>query len=205
MNNQATTKQLEIWKSNFGADYTDRNNRKFPRRIAAWRHMMTGIDAPRILEVGCNVGWNLTYLSQIGDYELHGIEPQPYAVKAARERSDEFTVQVGDAFNLPFADDSFDLVFTSGVLIHIHPDDLPRAMAQIHRVSRRYVLYVEYDGPQEVGIAYRGQESALWKRNHRSAWQQAFPDLMPVRSGLWTEANDYDDCSWCLFEKPTVT
>ncbi len=39
---------------------------------------------------------------------------------------------------------SFDLVFTSGVLIHIAPHDLPTIMGEIHRCSSRYIWGFEY-------------------------------------------------------------
>ena len=196
------TEQLTLWRSAFGRDYTDRNDRELPGRNAAWREMVAGLPIASVLEVGCNVGWNLTYLSRIGSYRLVGVEPQADAVRRARQRSDGFAVLEGTAFDLPFKDASFDLVFTSGVLIHVHPRDLPRALSEIERVSRRFVLYVEYDHPGEVEMPYRGQAGALWKRDHYAAWKAAAPALRSVRRGFWGRDNDYDDCGWCLFEKP---
>ena len=51
---------------------------------------------------------------------------------------DEAHLFEGNASKLPFEDNSMDLVFTSGVLIHISPDDLLQACSEIHRVSRKY-------------------------------------------------------------------
>jgi pseudaminic acid biosynthesis-associated methylase len=198
----AATDQLALWTSGFGREYTDRNDREMPGRVAAWREMIGGLPIESVLEVGCNVGWNLTYLSRIGSYRLVGVEPQPDAARRGRRRGDEFAILEGNAFDLPFKDRSFDLVFTSGVLIHIHPRDLSAALAEIERVSRRFVLYVEYDHPNEVELAYRGQGGALWKRDHAAAWLAAAPALRPVRRGWWGRDHDYDDCGWCLFEKP---
>jgi pseudaminic acid biosynthesis-associated methylase len=197
----AATDPLALWRSEFGRDYTERNDREMPGRQSAWRDMVGDLPMASALEVGSNVGWNLTYLSRLGTYRLVGIEPQPDVVRRGRRRSDAFALLEGDAFDLPFKDRSFDLVFTSGVLIHIRPRDLPRALAEIDRVSRRYVLYVEYDHPSEVEVPYRGRAGALWKRDHRAAWRAAAPHLVPVRGGLWGRERDYDDCSWCLFEK----
>lgn len=196
------TEQLSIWNSEFGAQYTDRNDREMPARRRSWATMLAEIETDSILEVGCNAGWNLTYLSGLGRGGLAGIEPQSYAVARAKSRLPQCDVRQASAFDLPFADQSFDLVFTSGVLIHIHRDDLPRAMAEMYRVSRRYVLYIEYDAAEETEIHYHGEENALWKRNHRKAWNDVFPELRVVRRGHWDTADGYDDCGWCLFEKP---
>ncbi|HWM87051.1 MAG TPA: pseudaminic acid biosynthesis-associated methylase [Kofleriaceae bacterium] len=198
----AATEQLALWTSGFGRDYTERNDRELPGRMTAWREMTGGLPLTSILEVGCNLGWNLTYLSRLGPYRLVGIEPQPEVVRRGRKRGDDFAILEGDAFDLPFKDGTFDLVFTSGVLIHIHPRDLPRALSEIERVSRRYVIYVEYDSPREVELAYRGQDGALWKRDHHAAWMAAAPHLRTLRRGLWGSDRDYDDCAWALFEKP---
>ncbi len=195
------TEQLEIWGSRFGADYTDRNDREIKARRESWHYMLAEVDTESILEVGCNVGWNLTYLDGHGRSGLAGVEPQSYAVSRARKRLPNCQLVQGNAFNLPFDDNSFDLVFTSGVLIHIHGDDLERAFAEMYRVSRRYLLYIEYDAEHETAISYHGKESALWKRNHRGAWLAAYPDLVTVKQGHWDHAAGYDNCSWCLFEK----
>ncbi|HTE54128.1 MAG TPA: pseudaminic acid biosynthesis-associated methylase [Kofleriaceae bacterium] len=201
MTSSAATEQLALWTSGFGRDYTERNDRELPGRQGAWQEMLTGLPIDSVLEVGCNVGWNLTYLSRLGPYRLVGIEPQADVVRRGRRRGDQFAILEGDAFDLPFKDGAFDLVFTSGVLIHIHPRDLPRALAEIERVSRRFVLYIEYDHASEVEVPYHGRGGALWKRDHRATWLRAAPHLRPVRGGLWGAARDYDDCSWCLFEK----
>ncbi len=202
MKQYATTSQLILWVSEFGAEYTDRNNVELPGRMRAWADMMEGVEARRILEVGCNVGWNLTYLSRLGDYELVGIEPQDYALQKARRRAHGFTAVQGNAFDIPFDDGAFDLVFTSGVLIHVHGDDLDRAMAEIYRTSRRYILYIEYDDDTEVEVPYRDRGEALWRRNHRAHWLRNFPQLRLLRSGSWGKEHDHDDTTWCLFEKP---
>ena len=53
--------------------------------------------------------------------------------------------KVGDPMNLPFHGASFDLVFTTGVLETIGPDNIIRVMREIRRVNSRNgkVLFVE--------------------------------------------------------------
>ena len=202
MTTTASTDQLRLWRSDFGRDYTDRNDREKPERIASWRRILDGRTPQRTLEVGCNVGWNLTYLTDLGLTGLAGIEPQPYALQRARQRAPQLDVMQGDAFDLPFKDGWFDLAFTSGVLIHIAPEQLPRALDELYRVSRRWIVAIEYDHATEVEIGYRGKQGALWKRDHGRAWQDRFPDLVKVHSIELSELDGYDDCTAHLFEKP---
>lgn len=196
------TTQLALWRSQFGRDYTDRNDREMPERVTSWRRLLDGIAIARALEVGCNVGWNLEYLRRIGVGELYGIEPQAYAVERARWRGAQFGVIQGSAFELPFRDRWCDLVFTSGVLIHISPETIADALDEIYRVSRRYIVAIEYDAANEQEVRYRGHDGALWKRDHGALWRTRYPDLTLVRRLELAPTDGYDHCVAHLFEKP---
>ena len=195
------TPQLALWRSEFGRDYTNRNDRDRPERVETWRTLLGDIAPTRALEVGCNVGWNLVYLERLGVRELYGIEPQPSAVERARHRRPGFNVLHGTAFELPFRDGFFDLAFTSGVLIHIAPESLGGALDEIARVSRRWIVAIEYDHPSEQEIPYRGHSGALWKRDHGAAWQTRYPSLQLVRRLELGPDQGYDNCTAHLFEK----
>jgi pseudaminic acid biosynthesis-associated methylase len=197
----SSTPQLALWTSDLGRDYTARNDHERPERVDAWRRLLGGDAPPRVIEVGCNVGWNLEYLRRLGAAELCAVEPQAAAVARARQRGASFGVLQGTAFALPFRDGWADLAFTSGVLIHIAPRDLDAALAEIYRVSRRWIAAIEYDHPTEVEVPYRGHAAALWKRDHGAAWLRRFPDLHLVRRLALGPADGYDDCTAHLFEK----
>ena len=57
-----SSSQLALWRSEFGRSYTDRNDVAKPERVLSWQRLLGGIVPTRAIEVGCNVGWNLTYL-----------------------------------------------------------------------------------------------------------------------------------------------
>ncbi len=198
----AETAQLALWRSRFGADYTDRNDVERPARATTWRRLLTGLRVERALEVGCNLGWNLRYLTAASVGEVWGVEPQRYAVERARVRTPELNIVPGTAFDLPFKDGWFDLVFTSGVMIHIGPADLGRALDEMFRCTRRWLFAIEYDHPEEVEVAYRGEHGALWKRDHGATIARRFPTLRRIGSGPLDQAAGYDDCTYHLFEKP---
>ncbi len=201
MQTMTDTSQLKLWKSDFGRSYTDRNDFEKPERVTSWQRVLEGVTPKRVLEVGCNVGWNLVYLTRVGVPELYGIEPQPYAVERARQRCPDFGVLQGTAFDLPFRDGYFDMVFTSGVMIHIGPQDLPLALDEIYRCSRRWIVAIEYDHATEQEIEYRGHAGALWKRDHGKVWQARYPSLREIRTIELGTADGYDDCTAHVFEK----
>ena len=195
--------QVELWRSAFGREYTDRNDHEKPERVASWRRLLEGTAPKRVIEVGCNVGWNLEYLRRLGIDELYGIDPQTYAVSRARARNPIFNVLHATGFDLPFRDGFFDLSFTSGVLIHIAPEAIGAALDEMYRVSRRYIVAIEYGVPkqEELEVLYRGKQTPLWKRDYGALWMKRFPDLHCVRSLELTVADGYDDCTAHLLEK----
>ncbi len=200
----ADTPQLALWRSEFGASYTVRNDLERPARVESLRMILAGLPVTHALEVGCNVGWNLRYLRTLGVPRVWGIEPQRFAVARARARDPELDVFEGTAFDLPFKDRQFDLVFTSGVLIHIGPTQLATALGEMARCSRRYVMTIEYDDAREIEIDYRGHAGALWKRDHAAAIAAHCPGFVRIRTGFLRPADGYDDCTYHVFERAST-
>jgi 2-polyprenyl-3-methyl-5-hydroxy-6-metoxy-1,4-benzoquinol methylase len=66
---------------------------------------------------------------------------------------------VGDAFRLPFADDSFDFVFSSLFLHHFSDDEVVQLLANSASIARRAVLAIDLErGP----IAYHFMPVTRW-------------------------------------------
>jgi len=184
------TEQTQEWSGEFGRSYTDRNDlglEEIEKLYLAQfgisrRELNTEFlgNLPRdlsILEVGCNVGNQLAFLSEMGFTRLAGVEVQDYALARARERLPDALLVRGSALALPFPDGVFDLVFTSGVLIHIHPDHLPKVLAEVHRVTRDWIWGLEYFAPTSTEVSYRGQQSLLWKAPFANLYLRSFSDL----------------------------
>ncbi len=213
------TKQTDTWTGEFGAAYTRRNTFDAEglrglyldlygvERPEMNRRFLDGLDRDlAVLEVGCNIGNQLECLQDAGFTRLTGIELQPNAAAKARQRLPAADIHVGSAFALPWPDASFDLVFTSGVLIHIAPDDLPRAMAEIHRVSRRWIWGFEYDEESFQEIPYRGHDALMWKGPYVGLWQKTCPDLTLIRDERFPyRAQPGNRDVMYLFEKPAVS
>ena len=190
----ATTKQMQHWSGNFGRDYTKRNNMSLEDMDRLWhsRYGVTRSEAvkeflgsldrsARILEVGCNIGNQLLCLQGLGFSELYAIELQSEAVETAKARTSGISIIRGSAFDIPFKDGYFDLVFTAGVLIHIHPSDVREAMKEIHRCTRQYIWGSEYWSEEFVAIPYRGHSDLLWKADYARIYMECFHNLSLIR------------------------
>ncbi len=196
------TEQLNLWRSSFGVEYTDRNKIDPSLRLNAFKDILSDLKIKNILEVGCNVGHNLISISKLGRFNLVGVEPLSYAIEKGREMSNKIAILEGDAFNLPFKDGYFDLVFTAGVLIHIHSKDLGKAIDEMYRVSKKYILIIEYFADEETVISYHGSMNALWKRNFEKIFLNKYPKLKKMKSGFLDKDQGFDKCNFILFEKP---
>ena len=131
----------------------------------------------KILEVGSNVAAQLHGLQSIGFENLYGIELQPYAVEVSKQNTKNINLIQGSALDIPFKDSYFDLVFTSGVLIHINPDDIDLAIREVYRCTNEYIWGFEYYADKYSEIPYRGQRNLLWKANFAKLYIDKFTDL----------------------------
>lgn len=187
------TPQTKTWTGDFGRLYTDRNPQNSQalnelymemygvKRTELNEQFVGGMDRTmRILEVGSNVGSQLMMLQELGFENLYGVELQWYAVEQSRKQTKGLNLIQGSAFELPFRDGFFDLVFTSGVLIHISPSDVPKAMGEIYRCSRRWIWGFEYYADTWTEIPYRGHTSLMWKGDYAGCYMKHHPDLSMV-------------------------
>ncbi|KAF5425199.1 Ubiquinone/menaquinone biosynthesis C-methylase UbiE [Candidatus Methanomarinus sp.] len=197
------TQQEEIWSGKFGKEYTDRNLMTPDEADQLWvdncgisrrevnKEFFNSLKVNRILEVGCNVGNQLLLLQDAEYVDLWGIELQDYAVKIARKRTSDINIIKGSAFDIPYKDNFFDLVFTSGVLIHISPNNIEKALDEIYRCTKRYILGFEYyypDGYQMVN--YRRGDDLLWKTDFANLFLDRFPDLKLIKDEKYPYLKD---------------
>ena len=206
---QTGSQLVERWRGEFGNDYVDRNDaseNRVQQRVSAFRTVFDQLNGPpgSVLEVGCNIGINLRALRALGIANLAAVEPN---AKAREILEQESVIEPGNlhdatADGLPFKAAEFDLVFTSGVLIHIPPVSLENAYREIHRVAGRYILTMEYFSPREEVISYHGHQDMLFKRDFGGLWLDLFDDLKPVAEGFfWKRTTGLDDLNWWLFAK----
>lgn len=104
-------------------------------------HLKTDGGRPKLLDVGCGTGVLLGQLSELGDsLDLVGVDFSERMLSEGRETLAERNPPVqlvrGNAFELPFSDDTFDVVVNTR-FIHQYPNDLKRQLlSEIRRVLR---------------------------------------------------------------------
>lgn len=208
------TSALASWKGAFGDEYISRNTattQAMSDAVGAFSRILAelpeGEEPQSILEVGANVGINLKGLSELQerDFALSAVEPNPRAAKTLHRDTeiDLSGVVRADGAKLPFREGSFDLVFTKGVLIHVPPPMLDLVMSEVHRVSRRWVLCIEYFSHKPEEVEYRGHSGLLWKRDFGRSYLETCPGLVPHAYGfLWdVEYPTFDNSNWWMFRK----
>ena len=189
-----------VWAGEFGDAYTERNRGAGAARERFWRALLEECPARRVLEVGSNLGANLTWIASDERLAL-GIDVNLTALGKLREAAPAARGVAAAGRTLPFRDGAFDLVFTIGVLIHQPPETLPTVMAEIVRCSRRFVLCGEYYAPAPVEVPYRGQSGALLKRDFGGFYRERHPELTLRRQAFLSRADGWDDVTVWVFEK----
>ena len=195
---------VDFWSGEAGNAYSARNMPDVKARKMMWCRILNHIDPPRnILEVGANVGQNLAALKALCLADLFAVEPNAEArdklIKSGVTLPDY--IYDGTTEALPFIDSKFDLVFTSGVLIHIAPEKLRDACAEIYRVSSRYIVCAEYFSAKPEMIPYRGQDNLLWKRDFGQFWIENF-NVEPLACEFeWKCLTGLDNLTWWVLEK----
>lgn len=121
----------------------------------------------RLLDIGCNWGrWSIA-AAQKG-YCPVGLDPSLDAVLAARRVSKQLGVDtnfvVGDSRFLPFADDSFDIVFSYGVFQHLSKENVRISLAEAARVLKPAHLGL-FQMPNKYGV-----------RAFQNRWRRGFTE-----------------------------
>lgn len=196
--------QARAWKGDFGNHYTDRNQGRVPANRAFFRKALAEViwSGPgRVLELGCGAGENLQALRQI--YPGHHLEGVEINAKAASIARNHLHLVREHSILDYYTEEPFDLVFSKGVLIHVHPKDLHRAYEVMVRSSRRWVLVAEYYNPTPMEIPYRGQAGLLWKRDFAGELLTLYQELRLVDYGFTYHRDPYpqDDLHFFLMEK----
>jgi len=86
-----------------------------------------------ILDVGCGDGFNTNALP--AEITVVGMDISAEALKHLRRET-----RLGSVNDIPFPDRSFDLVMASAVIEHVSEVDYPKAIDELRRVARRYIL-----------------------------------------------------------------
>src|SRR5258707_7659782 len=125
---------------------------------APWMPEVMGFNdfaGARLLEVGCGMGTDLLQFAR-GGAKVTGVDLTPRSIEISQQHlavyGERGDFAISDGENLPFADESFDVVYSNGVLHHT--PDTAGAVREVHRVVRA--------GGQAKVMLYQRGSAVFW-------------------------------------------
>ena len=126
---------------------------------ALLRRLIAGIPEPEsVLDVGCGTGHFTRWFEEQG-MRAAGLDMSPSMLAEAGSRGCAACIR-GDARNLPFADDSFDLVALITVLEFV--DDPFRVLVEAVRVARRALILGVLNRRSLLGLRLKAKGGPVW-------------------------------------------
>ncbi len=193
--------QESHWKSKFGVKYTKRN-KKIKKSLFIKSVLKKIGKISNVFEFGTNIGNNLDIIKKKDKkIETYGVEINPFACQIAQKKGHKvINTSVKGKIKLS---KKFDLVITSGLLIHINPKDLKKVYKNIFSLSKKYILIAEYFSQDPLAIKYRGKKNLLFKRDFAKEIKNKY-NLKIVDYGfIWSEdkKHNLDNFNWFILKK----
>ena len=120
-----------------GKPYDDPEQRaSFLAELERLEAALRALPPARTLDVACGTGFLTRHLPG----EIVGLDQSTAMIEIAREQAPSATYVTGDAYALPFPDDSFDRLFTGHFYGHLGPADREAFLTEARRVARQIVV-----------------------------------------------------------------
>ena len=139
-----------------------------------------------LLDVGCAKGFMMHDLAQlIPGITVKGIDISEYAIEQTIEDMQE-NVQVADALELPFPDESFDVVISINTVHNLDREGCAQALKEIERVSKgkSFVTVDAYrnDSDRDRMVAWNLTAKTMMSTNE---WAHFFDDVGYTGDYFW--------------------
>lgn len=202
-----SNEQQDFWSRKYAQEYIIKNSDfELSKGIKAWSKMLERTEQiSTLLECGSNIGRNINFLNHVlpeTDKSIIELSYEAFKIVTEKYKLDQaFNGTIVDSF---FKPEEFDLVYTMGVLIHIHPDHLLDNLKKMYEYSSKYILIGEYFSRTPVMLEYQGEKDKLFKRDFGSYLIQHFDVKLLDYGFLWGYEYDhsgFDDITYWLFEK----
>lgn len=138
-------------------------------RTELLRHHIGSLAVKSVLEVGCSYGAVLKAIMQdekCAITRLAGCDFSTARLEKVKDftSSDRVELAYADVTKeLPYEDNAFDLSFTISTLQVISPESLNKALSEMVRVTRRYVIHEEYMVPTSLSFVHNYE---LWYQEY---------------------------------------
>jgi len=167
--------------------FASRNRPGWNAEVDNLVELVRGLPAVRTLDIACGSGFLTRHLSGL----VVGLDQSRSMVALAQSRLPDGVVMVGDALDLPFADDSFDRILTGHFYGHLPPDERELFLAEARRVAGELVvvdaaLRDDLDPEQwEERVLNDGSRHQVFKRYFRSQQLAAEVGGQVMYNGAW--------------------
>ncbi len=98
----------------------------------------------KILDIGCGDGALFYLFNQEYDtnnFELYGVDSSEIALNIAKEKNSDVHFEISDAYNLPFSDNTFDLIVSSDVIEHLlYPEKMFTEMKRVGKLGSHVLI-----------------------------------------------------------------
>ncbi|MEP6703572.1 MAG: class I SAM-dependent methyltransferase, partial [Acidobacteriota bacterium] len=116
-----------------------------------------------VLDVGCGSGELLRMIAKFASASgrktlLTGIDLNPISSETTRSESLQFpeiSAVRGDAFQLPFADGTFDYAISSLFFHHLTDEQIPVVLKEMSRVARRGIFVIDLHRDPAAFVGYK--------------------------------------------------
>lgn len=102
--------------------------------------LITASKFTSVLEVACGIGIDYPRYHAV-DIKYYGVDITPKFITQAQKVM--VPCEVADARNLPFLDNSFDVVYCKDLFIHLPPNVWKNVLAELARVAKYQVLVLD--------------------------------------------------------------
>lgn len=124
----------------------------------------------QILDLCCGRGEATRFLLERSDH-VTGLDASPKALKRARQDVPQAQYVEAFAQQMPFVDESFDLVHTSLALHELQPPIRRQAIQEIYRVLKPEGIFVTIDFHRpQLPLMWPGLALFLWMFETETAW-----------------------------------
>ena len=163
----ARAPEYDDWSLGTGL-YAERIRPGWDKELAGLAQAIRQLPAARTLDVACGTGFLTRHLRG----EIVGLDASDQMLEIARQRVPDGEFLAGDALDLPFADDSFDRVFTGHFYGHLETPERELFLAEARRVARELVIVDSSAGHSPVAEEF--QPRVLKDGSHWEVYKRYF-------------------------------
>jgi SAM-dependent methyltransferase len=116
-----------------GYYYNKKYWQKTAKHIIDYYQLKNGM---KVLDVGCAKGFLLYEINKINPLiEVYGLDISSYAINNSKDEINQ-RLSLGNAIDLPYKNDFFDLVLSINTIDHLDIDEAVKAISEIERVKK---------------------------------------------------------------------